>query len=1104
MTRPLSLGILLVVSLFATLAHATVIQIHGSGAATGSAFFPLQQAFDAQPTVDPPTGQSYPSTSGGLGVALYSGRQGFVDFGPNFSQVRITGTWTLWKQSGRSAQTPLVYWWSRTKDKYFDVDDTYETTAGFGWIKSIPPNNPTTDHVWIRDYNGAAITPKFRYLIVEAPGSNTNGAIEFAVTGYIDTTPPPPPPPTYGPEQVLPIAGAGVATGSAFFPLERGFDDQPAANPPTAERYLSTDGGTGVALYTGRQGYIDFGANYANTQITGTWTLWRQFGRTTQDPLTYWWSNSKDNLLNNDDVAETTAGFGFITSIPPSNPTTDHVWHRNFTGTLTPPRRYLVVNAPGVNTNGVMEFAVTGKVVGGSAPPVLPAPAFSPGSLVLIDEVDAGNASDPHPFQQYPAGASSIQTVLGKSVRVLSNTTPGQKYFAYQLGVGKNLVAGKGYVLSVEYPDDLPRSYIILNNGAEYTRGFHTGADTVGDALHPPYVSPNGEALLIPQTGTYQTWQTLFHLHDRYPAIKRPRGNEFPRDQTPANGFWVIVAQFRPEDEPFSKGAAVGKIRLYEAPTTASSYFAQVNLPPAGLPQRHLFFREEMADGVINQTTGSVDLGVTNRVNWYEYKARLMKFLGMNTFSKDLLEFGHNQGWDSAPYGGNNWVYQSKYPTLWRDTITMLQGYDLNVLPYYEYHGSRGGSLSLGYQKRTLPLTRDDAYTHVTWSDDARADLTDPDTLADFKKMIDCTIVPFATQKKFVGAWLRARPSAMAIGFSDATRARFAAEANGGVTITRDQLKTDTALKQRYYDWWQLKRKAFIDDVTDYLRSKGVGSDAITLFTSDSSEPGRQYPTESVNVIAEQPEPWANLGKSWASLDRATREQWQFKAMTLPRGTWGGWEWQHSDVWSDPQNYVTDTKGGLTFSFNHAYTVARADSLDAFRSGAGLAMVRHYALNENTMTVGLDTPSANQLLGYFCTDFEHAGPYSMLMEARAVANGDPRFIGYLSSTSFNRGFPDYVRAFNQAFLALPALPSTVLSGAATDASVVVRQIDAGTNGKYLAIVNTSVKQVNGVTITLPAGSSVTDAATGAAVTVTAGKTTMSMYPGQLRSLRVAP
>ncbi|SEM51995.1 hypothetical protein SAMN05444354_11824 [Stigmatella aurantiaca] len=896
-----------------------------------------------------------------------------------------------------------------------------------------------------------------------------------------------------GEEQIIPVVGAGSAAEGSWFPLEDAFDDQPTLSPPTQERYLSTDGGRVVSLVGGRQAYIDFGPGFANLQITGTWTLWNQWGRTAQTPLTYWWSSTKDPLFNNDDVAETTPGFGFVTKLPPTNPSSDPLWHRDYTGTgLTPKRRYLIVSAASANTNGAVEFAFTGRV-NAPEPRVVPAPAF--GALTLIDEVNCGDPNDPHAFQQFPANISRIETVLGRPVRVLPNDVPGRKYFAYRLGYGKELAAGKAYVLSVEYPDDVPRTMIISNNGAEYTRAFHTG-NTVGDALLPPYVNPNAESLELPQTGEFQTWQSLFHLHDRYPLIKRPRDKEFPRDQGPSDGFWVAIAQFRPEDGPLSRGAAAAKIRLYEAPASPA-YYAQVRLPPAGLPQRHLFFREEMADGVINQDAGPY-LGVSNRVSWYEYKARLMKFLGMNTFSKDLLEFGHNQGWDSTAHGGNNWVYQSRYPGLWGETLTMLERYDLNVLPYYEYAGSIGYA-GLGNQKRALPLTRTDAYTHISWTEGTRADLTDPDTLADFKKMLDLTVVQYAGRKKFTGVWLRPRSSHLPIGFADATLARFAAEANGGTAITRAQLQADSALRQRYYTWWMGKRRAFIDSVTDYLRAKGVGNDVVTLFTSDATEAGRSHPVNGDAMTAENPAPWLALGKSVLSLDRALSESRQLNTLVQPRSTWGGWEWQHADPWSDPQNYVSDTKGALTYTFNHAYTVGRPDALNAFRSGAGLAMVRHYALNEDTMTENNDP-----LLGYFVTDTERAGPYTMLAEARAVAHGDPRFIGYLSSASFNRGFPEYVRAFNQAFLALPALPSQVVPNAASNGAVVVRAIPTPSSGTYLAVVNTGVRQVDDVTVTLPATGSVTDAATGAAVPVVNGKLTLSMYPAQLRAFRVGP
>ena len=95
-------------------------------------------------------------------------------------------------------------------------------------------------------------------------------------------------------------------------------------------------------------------------------------------------------------------------------------------------------------------------------------------------------------------------------------------------------------------------------------------------------------------------------------------------------------------------------------------------------------------------------------------------------------------------------------------------------------------------------------------------------------------------------------------------------------------------------------------------------------------------------------------------------------------------------------------------------------------------------------------------LGYYVVDFELAGPYCMLAEARALANGDPRYIGYLYGNSLQRGFPQYVRAFYAAFLALPALPSRKLERAASHPDVVVRAIPTPEDGVWFAIINTGM------------------------------------------------
>jgi hypothetical protein len=169
-----------------------------------------------------------------------------------------------------------------------------------------------------------------------------------------------------------------------------------------------------------------------------------------------------------------------------------------------------------------------------------------------------------------------------------------------------------------------------------------------------------------------------------------------------------------------------------------------------------------MSDGVVASRKPE-ERGLLNEIDWFEYRARLIRFLGLNTFTTDLLEFGHNQGWDSGPT--SDWYNASAYPDRWERILTMLGRYDLDVLPYYEYAGSIGQK-GLGSQKRALPLNEKPAYTHITWSERAYADITDPDTLTDAKRLLDATIVRYKERARFTGAWFRVRPSHIPISFA--------------------------------------------------------------------------------------------------------------------------------------------------------------------------------------------------------------------------------------------------------------------------------------------------------------------------------------------------
>ncbi len=723
------------------------------------------------------------------------------------------------------------------------------------------------------------------------------------------------------------------------------------------------------------------------------------------------------------------------------------------------------------------------------------------GRLRLVDEVDLSQAQVGHLFRQGPGSTSRVETVLDRPCRVLAPQADRAGYFAVRLGRYKLLRPGAAYVLAVEYPEDRPRSFIVTCGGCETSRGFHTGA-TVGDALHPKYVNNNPESLRVPLSRKWEAWTLYFHLHDRFPDLAFIRGDG-ERKLTPDDGFDVAMAHFSAPNDPTSAGPAVARIRLLEVPDGAD--VAQpVRLPPADLPRRHVFWREEMADGVIGGKK-ETERGLKERLDWYRFKLAQMRLLGIRTFTKDLLEFGACQHWDPTEGGGNNWVhFNGDTKDLWGRIVELMGREGMSVLPYYEYAGSKGYK-GLGYQRRCKPLTRDDAYTHIKWVESANADVTDPDTLADFRKMIDLTVLKLADKARFEGVWIRPRWQ-LPMSFADATRSRFARQANGGQEVTREQLRTDAALLKRYEDWWFAQRREFLAAVRDHLRARIP--QAVVLYTAEGGEPGTSFPTWEKRIVTDDVPAWGKIladpvhvkdNKPVVAItpDTVVQKGLYLEALQAAPLNWGGWEVHHANPPADPQRY-RDTPGVLlTHCIHRYYSAASPRTFDAFRGPAGLAVVRHLALNENMMFDASDQP----LLGYFVCDFERAGPYCMMTEAMAVANGDPTMLGYLYGGNLGRGFPRYVRRFNAAFLALPALPGTVDARACDDKQVVVRVIKTDAHGTYLAVVNTGLEAKTGLALRVPAGA-VTDAASGAALEVRDAAVRLDLDPFELRAILV--
>lgn len=794
------------------------------------------------------------------------------------------------------------------------------------------------------------------------------------------------------------------------------------------------------------------------------------------------------------------------------------------------------------------------------------------GCLKLIDRVDAAAPDGTHEFREEPMGNSVVQTLLGEEARVLPPAMDMAGYVAFKMGKDKGLIAGKSYLLTIDYPDDAPRTTVVVNRGSDQIRTFSTGA-AIGD-YREQYAYPNPESMQYPHSNQWKQAKFFFHLHERFQDLEAHRNTEDTRrPNTPDDGFWVAIGQFNQLGNPREDGAAVAAISLYEVQNEEEA-FLHINLPPQDLPRRHVFWREEMNDTTSFCSTEDRAVDPTNPafttvcnpatadyLTWFDHKMKLSKALGFNTYATDLLEFGHNQGWDAAPFGGQ-YFFHNPSTTYWNEVVAMANDNGLEVLPMYEYYGSLGAATftdtlcsvpddnvghqecqaahgvhykcldrwaagaatptcaipSLGYQRRCRPLTDRDPlyYTGVWWAENRCLDITDPDAIADVHTLLDATVLAQIDLANFVGVWFRARVSSWPISFSDQTLERFSVVY--AATVTRQLLIDDTDVRQQYYDWWFDKRHEYLTSIRDYMQSNGL-PDGRLLFTPYHAE---GYPSASKSGVVTDD----NAG--WDATNQEENWQWRFNGED-----WQTWvddgifedsitklvtptaeelaalssESQHGTPVADPESYAATADINLTVPFGRLYTVAEPALFERFRTPSGLALIRHYPLNEGDgsgdITVDVAEGSYNNWpmsghFGYFVTDVDRAGAHSMLAETRAVANGDPNWIGYLSSGIYNSLFPVYKRRFNAAYLALPGLPSTVLVDAASDDQVVVRSIDGGTHGTYIAIANTSMDTVQDVIITLPAGETIYNLVSGEAWTGEA----ITMYSGELISLRM--
>ena len=229
-----------------------------------------------------------------------------------------------------------------------------------------------------------------------------------------------------------------------------------------------------------------------------------------------------------------------------------------------------------------------------------------------------------------------------------------------------------------------------------------------------------------------------------------------------------------------------------------------------------LFINETIRQRSIMRSTG------------FEYKAKIMAFLGANTYAKDLLEFGKpiragiarfmeaTTGFIKAiaPRGGRRYL---------KCSVTMIS----TSYPCTSMLGVRAImdlATSAGLDHCRDPFTGDDSapcdgYTHIWWAEQANVDVADPDTIEDLERFLMPQSYGTKDRVNFLGAWVRPRNSSIPISFSDFSLDMFTGETMRPMAVTRQQLIDDEALLDEYRSWWMDKRRAFLRDARGFSKT---------------------------------------------------------------------------------------------------------------------------------------------------------------------------------------------------------------------------------------------------------------------------------------------
>lgn len=431
------------------------------------------------------------------------------------------------------------------------------------------------------------------------------------------------------------------------------------------------------------------------------------------------------------------------------------------------------------------------------------------GRLIVNDSVDCGLATSPHQLKDGRVVThfgeevvsdrivgSALTTVWERTGRMV---TYDRGFFSHILGV--DLKKNMPYLLEIEYPEDVPRTFAFVVGAGAYAPGIHTGV-TMGQPEPRFFV----EQIPLPLSGSIHSAQFLI----------------WAGDYEVRNGVFVGIADPGSRVAPFSRKPLVFKITLYEMMTIATP---RIPVPEDPAKRRYAWTESEHmlpADGV-----------------YYSPHINTL-FYGMNAVSPAVISWN---GQESASFRSTLFPTE-RYPqrrrtiidgreyetehledisfrrNFWEEYLSWATQWGLRVFPRIEY----GGSDMLPEDARAL--SKDGTpYPAFFRPETGRSvqggvDVTHPATFEDITTLIDDMFAAIPQDERtYVDALsIRRRADFFSPSYTAHALELFAEE--NDITQTQDiaQLRSYIVGEHRdaYRRWYQRQLSRFLADVAAY------------------------------------------------------------------------------------------------------------------------------------------------------------------------------------------------------------------------------------------------------------------------------------------------